>query len=225
MKKTFICLANSRKLSGVCIAGKDIENFSSLRPVSNRPTEELSEIEIRYKNGILPKLLDIISVETKCAKPNTFQKENWLIDENFYWTFEKKYSFCDLDSLCDSTTDFWKNTESSYNGQNDRIDRTYFNQIDKSFVFLKLSESCILVKEEGREFGNPKRKVRIRFNVNGIEHILPVTHPEIERLFLGKMDGEYVISETHYLSVSSGVPHKDNKIYLFVAGIIRNGQY
>lgn len=50
MQKTFICLAKSRKLSGLCVTGKEPENLQGFRPVSERQTEELSEIEIRYSN-------------------------------------------------------------------------------------------------------------------------------------------------------------------------------
>ena len=57
MQKTFICLAKSRKLSGLCVAGKETENLQGFRPVSERQTEELSEIEIRYSNGQLLGLL------------------------------------------------------------------------------------------------------------------------------------------------------------------------
>ena len=92
-------------------------------------------------------------------------------------------------------------------------------------MFLKLGKSSIIVREEGRDFGNPKRKVRMHFCINNTDYILPVTHPEIERFFLGKLDGEYIISEPHYLSVSTGMPHTDNKVYLFAAGIICSGQY
>lgn len=88
-----------------------------------------------------------------------------------------------------------------------------------------MEESSIIVREEGRKFGNPKRKVRIQFNLLGKEYILPVTHPEVERFYLGKIDGEYRILEPHYLTVSSGMPHTDNKVYLFASGIICSGQY
>ena len=97
MKKTFICLANSRKLSGLCIAGKTLDDLSSFRLISSRPTEELSEIEIRYKNGQLPKLLDVIAVEIKNAKPNRFQPENHLIDTDYYWSFDSHFNFDDLE--------------------------------------------------------------------------------------------------------------------------------
>lgn len=225
LRKTFICLANSRKFSGSCIAGKTVDGFQAFRPVSSSPKEELSEVEIRYEDGQLPKLLDIISLEVKNAVPNEYQPENWLIDTDYYWASERQCDFNNLGMFTDDVSLFWKNTESSYNGINDRIDARYFNTIKRSFVFLKLNSSFVIVKEEGREFGNPKRKVRLNFILNEVEYILPVTHPEIEREYLGQQDGKYPITEEHYISVSSGMPHSDNKIYLFAAGIIRNGNY
>ena len=225
MIKTFICLANSRKHSGKCVVGKTIDTYQTIRPISDRENEELSEIEIRYSNGQLPKILDIISIKTKGSRPNNYQKENWLIDKDYYWKFEKKYDFDNLSLFCDSYSAFWQNTESSYNGKNDRISSQFFSQISKSFLLLELHNSSIIIREEGREFGNPKRKVRFQFFLNNVEYVLPVTHPEIERLYLGKPDGVYNINEVHYLSVSTGVPHEDGKIYLFAAGIIISGMY
>ena len=73
-----ICLANSRKRSGRCIAGKIIDSNKWIRPVSSRESEEISEEERRYKDGQMPKLLDIISIPVKFRKPTLHQKENYL---------------------------------------------------------------------------------------------------------------------------------------------------
>lgn len=225
MVKTFVCLANSRKKSGRCVAGKTTDSFEAFRPIGISPTEELAEIEMRYSNGQLPTLLDIISVEVKGAKPNQYQKENYLIDTKCYWEFKGKYDYSKLDLLCDDPSEFWTGLGSTTYGKNDRIKKDFINQINKSFLFLKLEKSTIIVREEGREYGNPKRKVRLEFNLNGQDYILPVTHPEIERLFLGKYDGEYPVLGKHYVSLSSGVPHTDGRCYIFAAGIIANGLY
>jgi len=56
--KTILCLANSRKTSGRCIAGKEWNNGnpgSWFRPVSSRATHEISEEERRFQSGQDPK--------------------------------------------------------------------------------------------------------------------------------------------------------------------------
>ncbi|UTY23687.1 dual OB domain-containing protein [Treponema denticola] len=220
MKKTFICLANSRKNSGYCVAGKLIDNFNWIRPISNRSTEEISEIEMRFENGELPKLLDIIALEIKAQKPNQFQSENNLIDTASYWVKTGSFVANKLSTICDDPCNIWKNLNSSYQGINDRISSENTKHISHSLVLLKLHESKILVRVEGAEFNNAKRKVRLQFELDNKKYILPITHPEIERQYLSGKNGEYTISREHYVTISLGLPHADGFCYLFAAAII-----
>jgi len=108
-----VCLANSRKISGRCIAGKIISEKRWIRPISSRDSEEISEEERRYENGQMPKLLDIISIPVKEHRPQLFQNENYLLDDDYYW--EKKGEFrCSLDDLLDTSNDLWGTQSSSY---------------------------------------------------------------------------------------------------------------
>lgn len=83
-KKRVVCLANSRRMGGRCIAGKELINgqFARwVRPVSGWENEELLERECQYEDGSKPQLLDIMNVlllEPK-LKPKSSQRENWLL--------------------------------------------------------------------------------------------------------------------------------------------------
>src|SRR3989304_8323760 len=122
--KKIVCLANSRKLSGRCIAGKEVldtEYGEWIRPISRRETAEISEEEMRFENGETPEPLDIIEIPMKEYKPNGFQVENHVIDDQYYWQKCGNLSATKLPELLDVVTDtFWINGYSSYNGINDR---------------------------------------------------------------------------------------------------------
>src|SRR5882762_3789263 len=122
--KRIVCLANSRKLSGRCIAGR--ENAAGkpgvwIRPVSDRDHQEVSEHERQYQDGSDPQVPDIIDIPLIEPRPHLFQQENWLLDPNFYW---QKVGSCDwagLQNLVEPDGPLWINNQSSHNGLNDRV--------------------------------------------------------------------------------------------------------
>ena len=78
-----ICLANSRKLAGRCIAGREWTATGAgrwIRPVSERLHQEVSEYERQYEDGSDPRALDIVDVPILEPIPQRFQSENWLLD-------------------------------------------------------------------------------------------------------------------------------------------------
>ena len=103
--KRIVCLANSRKLSGRCIAGKEILDNGSpggwVRPVSDRSSEEVSEYERQYEDGSDPSVLDVIEIPILEARPKTYQQENWLLDPEYYWEKIDRISWDDLGRLSD----------------------------------------------------------------------------------------------------------------------------
>lgn len=121
---TIVCLANSRKKSGRCIAGKEWANGQAgrwVRPVSERESHEISESDRQYQDGTDPRLLDVITIPFKKAAPSSHQPENCLIDDGYYWTKVGVASLVDVAKFADRPTSLWKNGFSSGSGTNDRV--------------------------------------------------------------------------------------------------------
>ena len=77
--KTILVLANSRKLSGRCIAGVELDEdwrpLGWVRPVSGREHGEVSEYERQYSDGSHPDVLDVAQVPLVKHVPETYQSE------------------------------------------------------------------------------------------------------------------------------------------------------
>jgi hypothetical protein len=107
--KTILCLANSRKLSGRCIAGRETRSDGYagwVRPISARVSAEVSEEERRYENGSDPRVLDIIEVPGLAADPHLHQIENWVIDDRRYWDKKGEASWESVAALVEKRVRF-----------------------------------------------------------------------------------------------------------------------
>jgi hypothetical protein len=208
-------------MSGRCVAGKEFTKDATfegwIRPVSNRPTEEITMDERRYENGEDPKLLDIISIQMRGHVPHAHQTENHLIDAEYYWVKGGAVTWDDLDAATEPFPGtLWVDGNRSYNGENDRIPEALTLELDNSLTFVETEDLVIAVAHEGL---NPKRKVRARFSLGGKRYVIAVTDPVIEREYLAQENGEHPIGIAR-LCISIGEPFQ-GYCYKLVAGIIR----
>lgn len=208
--KTIVCLANSRKPpSGRCIAGREMASsgFGAwIRPVSTRPTQEISEEERRYQDGSDPKVLDIVTMTMKSAQPQYHQQENHLIDDAYDWVKQGTISWRDLQKAVeDPSGPLWLNGYSSSYGHNDRVPEDLANNLRRSLYLIRPDELALVVASEGGDFGPARRRVRVRFDLCGHFYCLVVTDPWIERQCLAGGDGETKLDEV-LLCVSFGEP-------------------
>jgi len=220
--KTIVCLANSRKHSGRCIAGKEVlaNGYGPwIRPVSARQGAEVSEEERRYEDGQSAQVLDIIKVPVIGATPVLYQSENYIIDPKFYWVKKGDFAIEELDQLLDNPPSIWMNGDSTYYGTNDRVKLDIASKLKSSLMLLKPKDLKIKVHVEGAEFGNPRRRVRAEFAYENSPHSLIVTDPVAERLLLAKPNAEYKMKDT-YLCISLGEAHTDGSCYKLVAAVI-----
>lgn len=220
--KRLLCLANSRKLNGRCVAGIELsdkdQRIGWIRPVSAREHEEVSEYERQYEDGSDPMVLDVMNIPLLEARPKGYQQENWLLDPEHYWQKIERFGWKELAALADPVGSLWVDGYSTYNGRNDRIPLAQATGLTSSLRLVKADRLTLSVFKPGEAFGNPKRRVQGRFSYSGAEYRLWVTDPRYERDYLAKSDGEYEIGES-FITVSLGEPHND-ACYKLVAAIM-----
>lgn len=223
--KRIVCLANSRKLSGRCIAGKELRGEQPvgwLRPVSIREHEEVSEYERQYSDGSDPQVLDIIKVPLLEARPRGYQQENWLLDPGQDWEKVGRAEWTDLARLADPLEPLWIDGIHTYNGLNDKVPLSQAGEIWSSLRLLRVKTITLSVFKPGEAFGNSKRRVQGHFRHGEKEYRLWVTDPRYERAYQAKPDGEYKLGES-FLTVSLGEPHNEACYKLIAAIIERTG--
>lgn len=206
--KTIVCLANSRKNGGLCVAGKELDGYAGwIRPVSVRKGEEVSREECRYENGEYPQLLDVIDVPLIKSNPQFHQRENWLLNPNFRWKKSGRMHWRDLGSLTDPVSPLWIDESS---GRNDRIVPSLINVLNDSLRFVRVDKLNLLVSQH--------KYVRGKFWYNDKEYDISVTDTECERIYLKKPSGNYHI-RNNFLTVSIGPPF-NGYCYKFIAAVI-----
>lgn len=207
-------------MSGRCLAGKVIDerqHFGEwIRPISERPNQEISEEERRFENGTDPKLLDIVQIEMIEPCPHAHQSENHRIDPQYYWTRHGSVDWKTVQSAVDDVDSLWVNGHHSYNGTNDRVPEKQAADLHGSLLLIKPRKLVLKVGIEGGQYR--KRKVRATFDYKNDQYVIAVTDPLIERRYFAKQDGEYPLPQA-LLCVSLGEGFQ-NYCYKFVAAVI-----
>jgi len=154
-----LCLANSKKEGGKCIAGLDLASGEWVRPVSSLSHGVLYSSDCALEGGALPKVLDVVSVPVFEPEPQPHQPENWLIAPK-QWKLVERMTLDGarghLDPLCVRGPELLR-------GRSDRIS---YDDIERT----PLSESLALIHVDRPTFEfNPWNVFRARF-VHGNQH-------------------------------------------------------
>lgn len=229
--KRILCLANSKKMSGRCIAGREFGATAGpwIRPVSARSSHEVSEDERQYEDGSDPRLLDVIDVPLLRHSPHACQTENWQLDPEHYWQRAGGVGWAELQAYLENPPTLWINHHSTYHGVNDEIPLPDADGLPQSLFLIRVRSVDLHVFAPSEAFGNAKRRVQARFQHGAITYALWVTDPHIEREYKAFGDGNYQIGES-CLTVSLGEPFRKSRDancrYKLVAAIIqRNGGF
>jgi len=212
--KKIVCLANSRKYKGRCIAGKEISSGRWIRPVSEDEFGALHTEHLVLKNGHVPSILDVIKVPLKEEKREVYHPENKLISDE-RWKKYGVFQFEDLEKIKDEPRSLWTNE----NPYEDRISLDYikdhYGQINYSLFLIKPEDFKIKVKETD----NGDMKVRSIFKYKDVVYNLSLTDPVLEYIYEKKGKGEFPIEDDVFLCISLGLPY-EGCCYKLVASVI-----
>lgn len=218
--KRIVCLANSRKKKGRCIAGKELladgQIGDWIRPVSARESQEVSEPERQYEDRSDPCPLDVIDVPLLKPQPQDYQQENWLLDPEARWERIRRVAGNELARFTDPIAPLWPNGHSATDGKNDRVPISVARSLEDSLRFIKVDLLELVVSPPWNRQGT---RVQGRFHYAGMDYWLKITDPICERQYLRKPVGNYQVGET-FLTVSLGKPHKKYS-YKLIAAVIQ----
>jgi hypothetical protein len=220
--KTILCLANSRKMSGRCVAGKEITGSTTgawIRPVSAREHQEISVADRRYEDGHSVSLLDVVSIPMIAPKPDMHQSENHLIADQYYWAKTSTATWPQIEKALDSVPGaLWINGFSSGSGMNDRIPEDRRAQLAGSLLLIKPTSLKVIVAPKGDPNAPQKRSVRAQFVLNGTTYNFGLTDAFMEKKYLQGKNGTFPV-EGAILCISLGEPF-GGYIYKLAAALI-----
>jgi hypothetical protein len=171
MRRTIVCLANSYKHGGRCVAGICLENGKWIRLRSADGDGSLSPHEYTLDNGQGElRLLDVFEAELHYAMPSDCHPEDWV-------TLPQRWQL--VERSCSPTR--WQQVlqledlgTSLLNGYRDRVsaEELHSKPAGASLALISPEDIWWWVRQEGT-----KRRNRVLFKRNHVSFNLPVTDP------------------------------------------------
>jgi len=217
MDKYFICLANSYKRGGRCIAGIEVirdvnKNWAIVRndddsPKWIRPISETSYGEIPNKAAACIQMLSIVRLSGVIACPESAHKEN------VYYSFMERAGSDIvkepriLNQLIDNTH------QTIFRNRGRAVSAEKLSEIDYSLMLIHANKASAY-RDETRE----KSKNRMKFTYHGDEYDFPITDAGFLREFKIEPEAYDNIPDV-YLTISLGLEF-EGWHHKLVAGVI-----
>jgi hypothetical protein len=222
--KRIVCLANSNKNGGTCVAGREMlpsgQYGEWIRPVSARPTAEVSFMESLYANNQSPRLLDVIDVPLNRPAPHLHQTENHEIDTSRQWVRLGKLAWNEVPRLCDRPAALWPESSPAACTLNNCISPEHAATCTNSLLFIR-TKHVLLEACPTHRGGATRISHKATFLHNGAEYRLTLTDPAAISAI--SRSGQRSLSlDDVFLSVSLTEPWPgDNRCHKLVAAVIR----
>ena len=220
--KRIVCLANSFKKGGTCVAGKEVlaSGYGGwIRPVSARPTAELWLAECVYERGGIPKPLDIVDVPLLSPAPRGHQTENHLIDPARSWVKVGQLPLRELPELQDRPAALWINSGSTSAGAFNCVSQEEAGTLHDSLALIRPQNFVVKVGSRRRD-GRPIRDYRARFEYRGVSYILQLTDPDVMTALEPANEGDHPLNDVHIcVSLSEPWEKDKNRCHKLVAAV------
>lgn len=214
MSHRFVCLGNSFKEGGRCIAGILLDDnnnpiIENRKPKWIRPICKTPHGEVPNSIAVPFHLLDILEISIITLHPDLYQSENVYFDETTIkkiGVFEKNK----LNNICEDRKYIFKTRYPS-------LSEEAIQELDYSLMLVK-PDSFEVVERVYDERTNPQQ--RMIFSYNGFAYDFSITDPVFLRQFQANPE---FIEGIHnvILSLSVGVKYPaNNRYYKLVAGVI-----
>ena len=179
-----LCLANSYKEGGRCVAGLRINGGGWVRPVTTAVGGALLRRQYQMPDRSEPRIFDIIRVGVKHHCPLPHQPENWLMDESS-WTLLGRGSA----GQCRGFLNNWVSRKIELLGDT-RIAIPVFEFASHPMPWsLQLVRPCDLHWRV--ELHDGKLKARAGFRLGAMHYNLPFTDPDYHGVLLRRGVGRY----------------------------------
>lgn len=225
-RRTIVCLANSRKYQGRCVAGLDWSAQKPgvwIRPVTWLPRDVLlNERFCGNACGRDPHLLDLIDIEFLVPEPHAHQTENARIDPGKRWTYRGHIRPNQLvPALRPVRGPLWINAGSTRFGMNDLIPEEVAATLTNSLMLIQPEELTITLTVEGEKNGEPRRRIRGEFGLDHCRYVFSVTDCAIEHGLRRCEPGYQNLLRRPLLCISvSEVLESTHACYKLIAGVV-----
>ncbi|MBP9018147.1 MAG: hypothetical protein KBG17_10455 [Paludibacteraceae bacterium] len=216
-----ICLANSYKHGGRCIAGIRTDGKGWIRPISNSLHGELNDQDYRLSNGTDLEVLDLVNISLTKPRPSKHQPENWLFEKK-PWELIARPAPSDVFKIVRDMV-----SADSFLLQ-DTSDRISYKALDSK----PAPSSLAIIQPKNLKFRvtdsfSGSKQLRARFDLGNGTFDLVVTDPIWKERLRNKNNGTYSLSDVGidiklpiYLTISLGEP-LDGYCYKLVAAILQ----
>lgn len=220
--KRIICLANSKKNGGHCLAGKELSGRRPwIRPVGSGPTQELHGIQvIDEQSHRYVRPLQVLDLKLVSHAPTANQRENWqIVPGTRPQALDREYAWEEIDEFCDQPSELWISGYQSSGGKNNRVpESSLIGRGFDSLYLIRVDSLLLEMRSVNTTSGYDKSVVDGVFSHAGRDYKLRVTDPQASGFLKRNAIATLEIGST-FLTISLAPPF-GGYFYKLIAAVI-----